>query len=68
LTTIIGDHADDQATLDTYAEGLRTVQDQLRRVGQRAPILDAAMGQVEEARDVGLAELGISVQGKLLRS
>lgn len=57
-----GDHADDQATLDTYAEGLRTVQDQLRRVGQRAPILDAAMGQVEEARAAGLAELGISAQ------
>jgi len=63
-----GDHADDQATLDTYAEGLRTVQGQLRRVGQRAPILDAAMGQVEEARDAGLAELGISAQSKLLRS
>lgn len=62
-----GDHSDNEATLDTYAEGLRVIQDEFRQVEQRSPVLDAAMALLEEARAAGLSELGISAQSILLR-
>ena len=45
----IGNHADDEATLDTYAEGLDMIREGLCQVEGRSPVLGAAMGLLRES-------------------
>jgi 3-hydroxyisobutyrate dehydrogenase-like beta-hydroxyacid dehydrogenase len=61
------DHADDEAALDTYADAMRLIREELRATGLRAPMVEAATATLETARQAGLAELGISAQSLLLR-
>lgn len=51
-----GQYEEDQATLDTYAEGLKTVLAALAEDAQAAPIADAAMGSLAAACRAGLGE------------
>lgn len=61
------DHADGEASLDTYAEAVRLIREELTTSGQRAPMVEAAQAALEAARQAGQAELGISAQSLLLR-
>jgi 3-hydroxyisobutyrate dehydrogenase-like beta-hydroxyacid dehydrogenase len=56
------DHADDEATLATYAAATRLIREELSDAGLRAPVLDAAKAALEAAQHAGLANLGISAQ------
>lgn len=57
-----GEHATDQATLATYANGARHCLSALRAEGHRARLLTAAVENLEAARAAGLGELGIYAQ------
>ncbi|NBE49995.1 NAD(P)-binding domain-containing protein [Streptomyces boluensis] len=57
-----GEHATDQATLATYANGARHCLSALRADGHQARLLAAAVENLEAARAAGLGELGIYAQ------
>ncbi|MEU9294381.1 FAD-dependent oxidoreductase [Streptomyces sp. NPDC048266] len=61
-----GDHATDQATLGTYAEGARASLAVMRGAGQRAGLLTAAVENLRLAEEAGLGELGFSAQTQMI--
>ncbi len=63
-----GDHANDQATLDTYLAGMRSCRVAMLDAGERAHLLSAAIYNLELAHHAGLGDEGISGQVKTARA
>ncbi|MEF3114661.1 FAD-dependent oxidoreductase [Streptomyces chrestomyceticus] len=61
-----GEHATDQATIDTYAEGAGAALAVLRGSGQRARLLAAAAGNLATAAAAGLGAFGFSAQTEVM--
>ncbi|WP_034274502.1 NAD(P)-binding domain-containing protein [Haloechinothrix halophila] len=58
-------HATDQATIDTYAEAAGAALAVMRRSGQRARLLGAAVENLATAKAAGLGTLGFTAQAKV---
>lgn len=61
-----GEHATDQATIDTYAEGAGAALAVVRGSGQRARLLAAAAENLDGAAAAGLGALGFSAQTEVV--
>lgn len=61
-----GDLATDQATLEIYADGMRTALAMMRGAGQRARIAAAAIENLEDAEAAGLGKLSFYAQTKVI--
>ena len=66
-TAIVSDsHETDQATLDVWADGLRTALAEVRRSGHPARVSTAAMATLDAAEAAGLGKLDFSAQVKVV--
>jgi 3-hydroxyisobutyrate dehydrogenase-like beta-hydroxyacid dehydrogenase len=61
-----GNHETDQATLEVYAEALRSVVGTMEQAGLRVRILPATLASLEAAEAAGLGGLGIYAQTKVI--
>ncbi|NYH77308.1 3-hydroxyisobutyrate dehydrogenase-like beta-hydroxyacid dehydrogenase [Actinopolyspora biskrensis] len=59
-----GDHASNQATVDTYLEAARPALDVLRGAGQHGRVLAAAVANLRAAADAGLGGQGFGAQSR----
>ena len=60
------DHHSSRAVIDTYAHGDHLIAEELRSVGQRAPIATAAGRLLADASAAGIGQLGLSALSDLL--
>lgn len=63
-----GRYETDQATLDVFADGGRSLLEALRAAGYPARLLDAACQNIRDAQAAGLGKLGFQAQARILKS
>jgi 3-hydroxyisobutyrate dehydrogenase-like beta-hydroxyacid dehydrogenase len=63
-----GNHGTEAATLETYAEGCRNAYATMRRAGQQARLLRAALDNMEAAEEAGYGALGFFAQSLVINS
>jgi 3-hydroxyisobutyrate dehydrogenase-like beta-hydroxyacid dehydrogenase len=61
-----GNHETEQATLEVYAEGMRSFVETVEQAGLHVRILPATLASLEAADAAGLGKLGIYAQAKVI--